>query len=253
MTKSEFRQLLENAGTALTSVQQLNDLSGRYPYFPLAALLLLIKLKKENSPSFESELKKSSYLFPDRKHLHKLLTQEFPSFSPAIIAGSVPVETTHEPLPFNIAPDRELMPSDETLEFSYTGKDETQVEFANVDKSQKQSRESTAAETSDFRGWIHKFDENHQQVKKTSLIENFLKADHGAIRADSPTSISGDVSKPSVEENEHYITDTLAKVYIKQGLYSKAIFAYEKLSLKYPEKSIYFATQIEEIKRILNK
>ena len=73
--------------------------------------------------------------------------------------------------------------------------------------------------------------------------------------------------KQSVEkENEHqtesgsgdnsvdreFVTETLAKIYEKQGLYKESIMAYEKLSLKYPEKNVYFASRIEEIKKILN-
>jgi len=84
------------------------------------------------------------------------------------------------------------------------------------------------------------------------LIDTFINGGHGPIRADKETSLAGDVSRKSVQENESFVTDSLAKIYIKQGLYSKAIYAYEKLSLKYPEKSIYFATQIEEIKHLIN-
>ncbi len=86
----------------------------------------------------------------------------------------------------------------------------------------------------------------------TSLIEQFLNSEPGVIKADKKTSLEGDVSKGSVQEDDSFITDTLAKIYVKQGLHAKAIYAYERLSLKYPEKSAYFAAQIEKIKNISN-
>lgn len=49
-----------------------------------------------------------------------------------------------------------------------------------------------------------------------------------------------------------FVTETLARIYEKQELYGEAISAYEKLSLKYPEKSVYFASRIEEIKKLMN-
>ncbi len=88
--------------------------------------------------------------------------------------------------------------------------------------------------------------------KSDNLIERFLNNDPGVIRADSETSLKGDMSTKSIEENDSFITDTLAKIYVKQGLHAKAIYAYERLSLKYPEKSAYFAAQIEKIKNITN-
>ena len=48
------------------------------------------------------------------------------------------------------------------------------------------------------------------------------------------------------------ITETLAGMYEKQGNFNKAISMYEKLSLKYPEKSLIFAARIQEIKNKIN-
>jgi hypothetical protein len=90
-----------------------------------------------------------------------------------------------------------------------------------------------------------------EKVKSyNSLIESFIQGEAGVIRADKVSALKGDASKDSIREHDGFITDTLAKIYVKQGLYAKAIYAYEKLSLKYPEKSAYFAAQIEKIRSI---
>lgn len=97
---------------------------------------------------------------------------------------------------------------------------------------------------------IDMIDKPSRWEENKRLIVNFITEEPGPIRAGNPTDLKGDVSQNSVMENDGLITDTLAKIYVKQGLYAKAIYAYERLSMKYPEKSAYFAAQIDKIKNI---
>ncbi|WP_177604735.1 tetratricopeptide repeat protein [uncultured Phocaeicola sp.] len=56
---------------------------------------------------------------------------------------------------------------------------------------------------------------------------------------------------PEEEEDESYFTETLAKIYIKQQRYDKALEIIKKLNLKYPKKNIYFADQIRFLEKLI--
>ena len=59
-------------------------------------------------------------------------------------------------------------------------------------------------------------------------------------------------AKKSAEDQDELVTETLARIYSDQMLYHKAISTYKKLMLKFPEKSRYFADQIEQLERKTN-
>ncbi|MBN2165390.1 MAG: hypothetical protein JW717_03860 [Marinilabiliaceae bacterium] len=102
-----------------------------------------------------------------------------------------------------------------------------------------------------------KHTEEKQQIKgrnrQMELIESFLNMDKEAIAPTKETSGGAvNIAASSIEENDHLMTETLANIHIKQKHYEKAIAIFEKLSLKYPEKNIYFATRIEELEKLIS-
>jgi hypothetical protein len=107
-------------------------------------------------------------------------------------------------------------------------------------------------ETSD--GIQDKMEEYSRKQLQSELIDKFIVSNPRIEPQKDKTYISNDViSKPFIEESGSLVTETLAKIYVNQGYYSKAIDIYEKLSLKFPEKSSYFAFQIEKVKEFIKK
>lgn len=92
--------------------------------------------------------------------------------------------------------------------------------------------------------------------KQEALIESFIQSEHPkVIKVNKDEKIINleNKAKKSAIDSQIPVSETLAAIYVKQKLFNKGIEAYEKLSLKYPEKKAYFASLIEEIKSEINK
>ena len=95
---------------------------------------------------------------------------------------------------------------------------------------------------------------NSTRKVQADLIDKFISANPRIEpRRETPDHPVEDLAMQFTEEKGSFITETLARIYINQGYYSKAIEIYEKLCLKFPEKSSYFASQIELVKVYLKK
>ena len=91
-----------------------------------------------------------------------------------------------------------------------------------------------------------KQENTNNKLKKLEIIDKFIESNPKITPAKELVDLP---SKPiETSDTTHLMTETLARVYLEQKKYSKAIQAYEILILKYPEKSIFFADRIKDIK-----
>ena len=85
------------------------------------------------------------------------------------------------------------------------------------------------------------------KYKKNELIDKFIEANPKI----APVKDTVEQTKPfEIQDTSHLMTETLARVYLEQKKYPKAIQAYNILILKYPEKSVFFADRIRDIKKL---
>ena len=88
-----------------------------------------------------------------------------------------------------------------------------------------------------------------EKRKNIQAFEHWLN-DKSLIAEKNKNNIQESIIK-STQDNDDLTTETLAKIYIDQGHYERAIQAYSILCLKYPKKSAFFASQIKSIKNKL--
>ncbi|MEY8020849.1 hypothetical protein AB8P51_08465 [Muriicola sp. SD30] len=91
--------------------------------------------------------------------------------------------------------------------------------------------------------------EESEKKKKFDLIDRFLEENPKIIPQEQDSS-KVDIKESTKINSEELMTETLARVYLEQKKYKKALQAYKILSLKYPEKSSFFASRIKAVKQL---
>lgn len=204
-----------------------------FPYFSSMQLLYTKGLYNTDSISYNRQLRKAAAYAGDRKLLFKLITENVKAVESTPTKNEqAEVEIVEEKTLAKKAAEKELAIGS-PLEFSEN-------------------------ETHSFTEWlslteVRKIDRKNIEHQE-DLIGNFIENEPSISKPKKEGFFSpAERAKESLEENDEFVTETLARVYLEQGHYDKAISSYEKLSLKYPQKNVFFANQIKLIHDLKEK
>ena len=208
---------------------KLEELSKNYPNFHLVRAYYLKALQKRKVSSFDKILSHTSVATYDRDLLYQFIETDL------------------------IARKSSKKKSRSTKD-KLTSHDKSQVnEEKNIDANTKSL--DISSKTLKFSEWAiflnsdKKLSEKNGNLENFQLLDDFLKIPERIIPDKNYKNIE-DLSEKSWSPNDELMTETLAKVFVKQKKYRKAIEAYQILGLKYPEKNSLFANQIKEIKKL---
>ena len=209
-----------------------------YPYHQAARLLMLQNLYLLHDPSFGDELRQAAFYITDRTVLFNL------------------VEGKH----YQLAKNKEKV--------AESNEDRTDALITSYLESlphepepeEKTQRKPTATDaTIDYVAYLLETgnygEEPAPETHSADIIDNFLVNEGGKLTLTDESTYTPhtevELENDKDELEESYFTETLAKIYIKQGNYSKALEIIQRLNLIFPKKSAYFADQMRYLEKII--
>ncbi|MEO9891826.1 hypothetical protein [Aurantibacter sp.] len=272
------------------STKELDEVLSTYPYFQAAHALHLKGLKNNNSYKYNDALKVTAAHTADRDILFDFITSkdfiqnsiadtisgrttplvETDVIEEEIIPEKKEVENIIEPSEDAPLP-RNLKDADDILDpkiFESKKEAEKKLQIGEPLKFTKKERHSfsewlqvttlkaidttktapNAVESTEIEAIEFPIAEELPKTKQSHLIDKFLEDKPKITPTDNVKTVNIQDSV-QIDKNE-LMTETLARVYLEQKKYKNAIQAYKILSLKYPEKSGFFADRIRAVKKL---
>ena len=251
----DLEQLIKHPQTMnKETLYELRSLIALYPYFQTARLLMLQNLYILHDPSFNEELTKAAIYLTDRRVIFNL------------------IEAVHYKLKKSASGNEQKSKQqngDRTISLIDNFLDTIPQEEEDKDEQEepkRKKRKLTAADAAiDYVSFLldseNEDDNNNEsteeapQMKGQSLIDNFINNDNGKIELkEEPEYIPEAAKEPKDNENMvdgSYYTETLARIYIQQGRFEKALEIITHLNLIFPKKNAYFADQIRFLQKLI--
>jgi hypothetical protein len=259
----------------------LADTLKEYPYFQAVRSMYLKGLKKENSPLYNKELQRTAAHTTDRSVLFDFITSE--TFIQNEVSKQIKLLQQEETIwDSDSISDSTLVEEDLNANKNFTQVTDADLfEKKKVTSIKEEPLAFDANETYSFSQWLQlttlkpidrkeATQEKHPDIvdeadkETTKIKEDIQEVDDRARKmaridqflAEKPKIKPRKSPSNAINMTNHYqdpsqfMTETLAKVYVAQKNYSKALKAYEVLVLQHPEKSAFFADQIQEIKNL---
>ncbi len=231
------------------TLYELRSMLALYPYFQTARLLMLQNLYLLHDPSFDEELRRASIYITDRHAIFNM------------------VEAAHYQLRNTTQKSPSAKPHSDDGSSRTVALIDTFLDSIPDDEEEKPKRRPTPADAAvDYVAYLLESEAEQgigqqlPQMKGQDLIDTFLQQEQGRILlseplADSPSypvSIGKEDDRAATETNdEEYFTETLARIYIKQGRYQKALDIISRLSRQFPHQNAYFADQIRFLEKLI--
>jgi len=259
LKSSTFIDLIKNKRQIQeVETAELKTVVEEYPYFQAARVLYLKGLKNQDSFKYNNELKVTASYTTDRTLLFNYITTN--NFNNQ-------KEDIHQQIFEKISAEKTVATPSEKIESLIEKTEAVSENIAEIETALEIGKpiSFSSAENHSFGEWLQLSSrkpivrEEKKQIEKTTiekptakedLINTFIENNPKIKPLAKDKIVAVPVAKNS--QDSSLMTETLAKVYLEQKKYENAMQAYRILSLKYPEKSGFFADQIKRI-QILQK